>query len=1226
MSRYTFSFQCQGFATDSFDLHAFEGIEALSQLFQFNLTLSSTNLELDADVAINKDATLIIYFNGQEIRQVNGLLSCFEETEYLVDKTLYKATLVPTAWTLAKFETNEIYLDQTIKETIAMIMEDAGILATHYRFDLSREYRKWPFRLQYKETHLSFIQRIILREGIYFYFENNQSHSVIVFTDNLQSLKTLEHSPLNFQPATSLDASTQFNRCHNLICKRNSLPKKVTLRDFNEESPSLDVRGEVEIDSNGIGDINIFGLNILSPEEGEALATIHANAFKCRKKEYIGEGEDALMCPGLSFDLCHHPRAALNEEHYLIEQVTHHGINGMMLNHSDDQQNIYSNSFIALSKQFEYAPHYVDCKPEIKGTLNAVIDAESSGEYAELDSFGRYRVKFPFDRKDREGGKASYWLRMMQPYGGTNEGMHFPLRKGTRVLISFIGGDPDRPYITGAISDSAEQISIVKDANQTNSVIKTPSGNKIEFEDKQGKNRIKLESPTNNTYLHLGAPNHDGSGYVMVTNGVQRKVIKGGSNVSIQTSAYSGATNTDSSELYNSAKSYQAGDLVNFNGKPYKCLVNQTTAASPLTQASDWQNYIGYVPAFLFYEQDSNGKLVDTATPPVKLSYSKELDGAYIVSRTQGNQYNWSQGNQFNYFATGLGQTGLTEPSNQNKHFNFGTNWAVHCAYYYYDSSQTTLRGKSPEELIDETMNLFVANIIDYDSEAIMQVDAAETARNQQLAAAAQTIINNERFDNYNQTLLSTFQQIESTPLYSSRSEAESAFYNTIKQQWLDPILAKEADLNARILEGKHISIDEEKYTLKKELTTKASKMAQTMAQDHLHQYIGEKYFLRSGWRSTESILESSNAMLTKLKDKTKERVANALKVMAIWQRYLSYSRVRVAHHDSLNIQKGNIYDFGGYWNYNLGNSYTENHMSQTTKINEIKDHDLLKVGGPYWGTMTNPADDFSHVSKPSMNWRYVDNVWVEKTFSGKSYEYTFEKESIEVNHKCKTLEISHGCASHELKFNGKGVKVFESKSGGGISEEWMSTPDGNFATYSKTDLSGAGKKTEDRVYAYEAPVSYEIVNKPAPGTAFSFKGDGLPTFSTSLVIDVGSTSIATHLGVMSNSVSIEAMGMSNAIKIDGTLMANTVKISETVLETNVKIGIGGMTAKAEIGGEAIGTYLSQKALDIKKEDAIKLHNDTIAIVLKQMEIERKALEIGSGDLKLTSAMLNLIA
>jgi|GEM_PF-882022 len=45
---------------------------------------------------------------------------------------------------------------------------------------------------------------------------------------------------------------------------------------------------------------------------------------------------------------------------------------------------------------------------------------------------------------------------------------------------------------------------------------------------------------------------------------------------------------------------------------------------------------------------------------------------------------------------------------------------------------------------------------------------------------------------------------------------------------------------------------------------------------------------------------------------------------------------VRVSSFDTFNTQEGNIYDFGGYWNYNLGNSYAEEHINQQANLNQI--------------------------------------------------------------------------------------------------------------------------------------------------------------------------------------------------------------------------------------------------------------------------------------------------
>ena len=115
-------------------------------------------------------------------------------------------------------------------------------------------------------------------------------------------------------------------------------------------------------------------------------------------------------------------------------------------------------------------------------------------------------MRFAFDESALGDGKASTRVRMMQPHGGGVEGWHFPLRKGTEVLFTFLGGDPDRPVIAGVVPNALTP-SPVTAGNHTKNVIQTGGRNRLELEDKAGQERITLSTPHSNTYLRMGAPN-----------------------------------------------------------------------------------------------------------------------------------------------------------------------------------------------------------------------------------------------------------------------------------------------------------------------------------------------------------------------------------------------------------------------------------------------------------------------------------------------------------------------------------------------------------------------------------------------------------------------------------------------------------------------------------------------------------------------------------------------
>ena len=82
--------------------------------------------------------------------------------------------------------------------------------------------------------------------------------------------------------------------------------------------------------------------------------------------------------------------------------------------------------------------------------------------------------------------------------------MHFPLHKGTEVMLTFLDGDPDRPFIASAVPNP-ETPSPVNANNQATSVVQTAGQNKIVMGDEPGSEYVHIASPNGNSFIRIGS-------------------------------------------------------------------------------------------------------------------------------------------------------------------------------------------------------------------------------------------------------------------------------------------------------------------------------------------------------------------------------------------------------------------------------------------------------------------------------------------------------------------------------------------------------------------------------------------------------------------------------------------------------------------------------------------------------------------------------------------------
>ncbi|MCD6308799.1 MAG: type VI secretion system tip protein VgrG, partial [Candidatus Latescibacteria bacterium] len=456
-----YSFSSKALDRETFAVVNFKGFEGISRPYEFDIMLVSDAADIDLSGVLSNPATLTFHREDETTVDFHGIISQFEQLHEYQGVVFYRAHLVPKLWWLNLTRHNQVILNETVQDILENILKDGGLNSTDYEFRLQNTYQEIEYVCQYGESHLNFISRWCESEGIYYYFEQTDAGEKVIFTDTKISHSDLpQDSVLYYSPPSGLDTLHRTEIIKSFTCRERQLPRDVRLKDYNYERPSLEVSGTADVDAAGRGTSYVYGEHFKTSEEGNRLAQIRAEELLCHKKEFFGESTVPFMMPGYTFSLEDHYRSDFNRK-FLITELTHEGsqtgylVSGIRSALSEMEQTVYYlNRFTSIPSDVQYRPECKTVKPKISGTLNAKIDAEGSGTYAEIDEQGRYKVRLPFDLNDDHGaGKASSFLRMMQPYAGTDHGMHFPLHKDTEVLLTFIDGDPDRPIIARAVPE-----------------------------------------------------------------------------------------------------------------------------------------------------------------------------------------------------------------------------------------------------------------------------------------------------------------------------------------------------------------------------------------------------------------------------------------------------------------------------------------------------------------------------------------------------------------------------------------------------------------------------------------------------------------------------------------------------------------------------------------------------------------------------------------------------
>ena len=230
----------------------FHGDEEVSAPYWFEIDLISSDSEIDLASVLAEPGYLGIRRETGDLVKIHGVFSEFEQQGQGTLYTHYHAVLVPRLWLLSLQRQSQIHQEVSIRDILQSELDAGGLTeGPDFELRLQGEYPTREYVVQYEETDLEFLSRLMEHYGIFYFFEQGEDREKLIFADSNDAFVSITGDPtLPYRPTMAV-LSEEDESIHALLCRQKRIPKQMILRDYNYRTPSVDLKAETDIDQKG---------------------------------------------------------------------------------------------------------------------------------------------------------------------------------------------------------------------------------------------------------------------------------------------------------------------------------------------------------------------------------------------------------------------------------------------------------------------------------------------------------------------------------------------------------------------------------------------------------------------------------------------------------------------------------------------------------------------------------------------------------------------------------------------------------------------------------------------------------------------------------------------------------------------------------------------------------------------------------------------------------------
>jgi type VI secretion system secreted protein VgrG len=444
-----------------FEARELRGSEHLSTPYRFEIVMRDADElgVLDPDAFLGDIAFITLFRGNDKVRRLRGIVTHMSLEAVAHGVPELTVVVEPRLVRTLHRSSSRVFRNMTVPEIVTQVLNHAGVA---HEMRLSGEYPKREHTTQFRETDFNFVSRLLEDEGIFYFFQDDFEGG---FSGDEPVLKIGDHQDaysrrdedlvIPFRPAKALNRPGE---CIQEIGLRAQLtPSEVTLRDFNPDTPSLDMEvraaGPTEA---GVEYYDYPGKYATVPE-GQRKAQLMSEALRCAAMALHGQADCTRFGAGYVYSLVEGPDGAPDGE-YVLTSVEHRW----------EREQPYSNQFETMDAAIVYRPARLSPPPRVVAPLTGFVSGPE-GEDIYTDAMGRVKVHFPWDQQQVPDEDCSLWVPVLQD--NTGQSASIP-RVGWEVLVSFLEGDPDRPTVLGRVYNAADPFPEMLPAGKTRSTLK----------------------------------------------------------------------------------------------------------------------------------------------------------------------------------------------------------------------------------------------------------------------------------------------------------------------------------------------------------------------------------------------------------------------------------------------------------------------------------------------------------------------------------------------------------------------------------------------------------------------------------------------------------------------------------------------------------------------------------------------------------------------------------